>query len=206
MNKLTSTKNRFLISLVGPSETEKAQLLYNWLRIGTNQQKFDEIHSLYQHTQPLYDVLQKEIENILFVRGVNFEKIESLKTTLQSTWWTLKNQVKKVATQNHLLMLILLEDILDWKLFTLSKTCFVKTILGKTLSTRNSKQFSFNTPRCDASQYVFCWDQRIGTVIRAIGTGIRAIQPVPRCVKCSLQSFIDWLMAANIQSLTLLYK
>ena len=31
----------------------------------------------YQHSQPLYDVMQKEIEN-LFVRGVNFEFIDSL--------------------------------------------------------------------------------------------------------------------------------
>ena len=33
----------------------------------------------YQHSQPLYNVLQKEIENLEFVRGVNFEFIDSLK-------------------------------------------------------------------------------------------------------------------------------
>ena len=30
MNKLIFTKNRVFISLVGPPETEKTQLIYNW--------------------------------------------------------------------------------------------------------------------------------------------------------------------------------
>ena len=79
MNKLISTKNRVLISLVGPSETGKSQLIYNWLKIGTFQTKFDQIYFFYQHSQPLYDVMQKEIENLEFVPGVNFEFIDSLK-------------------------------------------------------------------------------------------------------------------------------
>ena len=79
MNKLISTKNRVFISLVGPSETGKSQLIYNWLKIGTFQPTFDKIYFFYQHSQPLYDVMQKEIENLEFVRGVNFEFIDSLK-------------------------------------------------------------------------------------------------------------------------------
>ena len=79
MNKLISTNNRVFISLVGPSETGKSQLIYNWLKIGTFQPKFDKIYFFYQHSQPLYDVMQKEIENLEFVQGVNFEFIDSLK-------------------------------------------------------------------------------------------------------------------------------
>ena len=79
MNKLISTKNRVFNSLVGPSETGKSQLIYNWLKIGTFEAKFDKMYFFYQHSQPLYDVMQKEIENLKFVRGVNFEFIESLK-------------------------------------------------------------------------------------------------------------------------------
>ena len=71
MNKLISTKNRVFISLVGPSETGKSQCLCNWLKIGTFQPKFDKIYFFYQHSQPLYDVMQKEIESLEFVRGVN---------------------------------------------------------------------------------------------------------------------------------------
>ena len=71
--------NRVSISLVGPSETGKSQLIYNWLKNGTFQPKFDKISFFYQHSQPLYDVMQKEIENLDFVQGVNFEFIDSLK-------------------------------------------------------------------------------------------------------------------------------
>ena len=79
MNKLISTKNRVFISLVGPSETGKTEFIYNWLKLGTFQPKFDKIYFFYQHSQPLYNVMQKEIENLEFVQGVNFEFIDSLK-------------------------------------------------------------------------------------------------------------------------------
>ena len=79
MNKLVSTKNRVFFSLDGPSETGKSQLIYNWLKVGTFQQKFDKIYFFYQHSQPLYDVMQEEIENLEFVQGVNFEFIDSPK-------------------------------------------------------------------------------------------------------------------------------
>ena len=79
MNKLISPKNRVFISLVGPFENGKSQLFYNWLKIGTFQPVFDKIYFFYQRSQPLYNVMQKEIENLEFVQGVNFEFIDSLK-------------------------------------------------------------------------------------------------------------------------------
>ena len=79
MNKLISTKNRVFISLVGPSETGKSQLIYNWLKIGTFQPKFDKIYFSYINSQTLYDVMQKENENLEFEQEVNFEFIDSLK-------------------------------------------------------------------------------------------------------------------------------
>ena len=44
MNKLFFTEHRVFISLVGPSETGKPQLIYNWLKIGTFQPKLDKIY------------------------------------------------------------------------------------------------------------------------------------------------------------------
>ena len=79
MKNLISTKKRVVISLVGPSETGKSQLIFNWLKNGTFQPKSDKIFFFHQNYQPLYDVMQKEIENLEFVRGVNFEIIDSLK-------------------------------------------------------------------------------------------------------------------------------
>ena len=65
--------------MIGPSETGKEELVYNWLKIGTFQPKFDKVYFFYQLSQPFYDVTQKEIENLEFVRGVKFEIIDSLK-------------------------------------------------------------------------------------------------------------------------------
>ena len=35
---------------------------FNWLKIGTFQPKFDRSHIFYQHSQPLYNVMQKELK------------------------------------------------------------------------------------------------------------------------------------------------
>ena len=79
MNKLISTKNRIFISLVGPSDSVKTYLILEWLKVGTFQPKFGKIYFFYQHPQPLYDVIQNEIDNLEFVQGVQFEFIKSLK-------------------------------------------------------------------------------------------------------------------------------
>ena len=49
------------------------------LKSGTIQPKFDKIYFFYQQSQPLYDVIQKEIKKLEFVQGVNFKFIDSLK-------------------------------------------------------------------------------------------------------------------------------
>ena len=85
MNKSIFKKNRVFISLVGPSETWESQLIYHWVKIGTFQPKFDKIYFFCQPAQPLYDVMQKEFENLEFVRGVKFELIDSLKNNGTST-------------------------------------------------------------------------------------------------------------------------
>ena len=79
MDKLFSTKNSIFISLVGPSDSGKMYLIDEWLKIVTFQPKFDRICFFYQHPQPLYGVMQKEIDNLQFAQGVHFEFINSLK-------------------------------------------------------------------------------------------------------------------------------
>ena len=79
MNNLISTKNRSLFQWLVHQKLKKLQLNYNWLKIGTFQAKFDKIYFFYQHSQPLFDVMQIEIEKLAFVRGINFEYIDSLK-------------------------------------------------------------------------------------------------------------------------------
>ena len=77
INKVFSTKNRII--LVGPGDSGKTYLIHEWLKVGTFQPKFDKNYFFYQRPQPLYGVMQKEIDNLEFVQGVNFEFINSLK-------------------------------------------------------------------------------------------------------------------------------
>ena len=78
MNKIISTKERIFISLVGPSGSGKSHLIHEWLTIGTFQPEFDKIYYLYQHYQSLYGLMSKDVKNIEFIEGVDFEFIQNL--------------------------------------------------------------------------------------------------------------------------------
>ena len=67
------------MSLVGPSGSGKTYLIHEWLKDATFQPKFDKNYFFYQHLQPLYDVMEKEIDNLGFVQGVRFEFTNSSK-------------------------------------------------------------------------------------------------------------------------------
>ena len=54
--------------------------------------------------------------------------------------------LKRFAIQKRLLILLLLADIVDWILFTLNTTSFIKANLGETLSSRTHKVFFSSLP------------------------------------------------------------
>ena len=80
----------------------------------------------YQHSQPLYDVMQKEIENLDFVQGVSFEFIDSLKNNGTKYLLILTILVKRFAIQKPLLTLPPLGDIEVWAQSTLNATFFTR--------------------------------------------------------------------------------
>ena len=100
-------------------------------KIGKNQPKLDKIYFFYQQSQLLYDVMQKEIENLEFVRGVNFELIDSLKNN--GTKY-LTTPLKRFANQKPLLTLPALGDIGVWAQSTLNTTFFTRANQEDTLS------------------------------------------------------------------------
>ena len=67
---------------------------------------------------------------------------------------------KRFAIQKHLLILLLPADIVDWVLFTLSTTCFIKANLGETLSSRTPTLFFSSLPVmwCQSGRLVHNWD------------------------------------------------
>ena len=78
--KINFYKNGVFMSLVGPSETRKSQFKHNWLKLGTFEPKIDKNYFFQQYYQQLHDVMQKEVENLELVQGVDFEFRDSFKS------------------------------------------------------------------------------------------------------------------------------
>ena len=140
-------KNRVFVSLVGPSEPGKSSPFHNWLKIGTFQPNFDKIYFFYQHSQPLYDVMRKEIENLEFVLGVNFDFIDSLKNN---------------GTKYMLIFDESFEEICDSKAFVdiattgrhrglstiyIKHNLFHQSKLGRDVELQNTHNVPFKSPR-----------------------------------------------------------
>ena len=111
MNKLISTENSIFPCLVGPCDFGKKYLIHEWLKVGTFQTKFDKICFFYQHPQPLYDVMKKEIDNLEFLQGVHFENINFLKNNGTKYLLILMTDVQNFATLRSLWTFLLLADI-----------------------------------------------------------------------------------------------
>ena len=155
MNNVLFTKILVFKSLVGQSETERgqSQLIFNWLEIGKFLPNIDKISFFSQCPQ-------KEIDSLEVVQGITFEFIDSLKkATVQNTCWSLTVHVKKFAIQRCHLILLPLEDIVDWVILTLFTSCFINAVFGETLSSRTRTSFFLNLPVmwCKSTHLVHSW-------------------------------------------------
>ena len=135
------------VSLVGPSETGKSQLIYNWLKNGTFYLKFDKFYFFYQHSQPLYDVMQTEFENLEFVRGKNFEFIDSLKNNGTKFLLIFDNSCEEICYSKAFV------DIATtwrhWRLSTIyiKHNHFHQSNLGRDVELQNTHIVLFKSPR-----------------------------------------------------------
>ena len=74
-------------------------------------QSLTKFRFFYQHSQPLYDVMQKEIENLEFAHGVNFEFIDSLKNNGKKYLLIFYDSCEEICNPKPLLTLPPLGDI-----------------------------------------------------------------------------------------------
>ena len=147
MNKLISTKNPVFISLVGPSQTGKSKLIYNWLKIRTFQPKFDKLYFFYQYSQPLYDVMQKEIENLEFVRGVNFEFIDSLKINGTKYLLTFDNSCEEICKSKAFVDIATAGRHRGLSTIYIKHNLFHQSKLGRVFELQNTHIVHFKSPR-----------------------------------------------------------
>ena len=147
MSDLISTKNRVFISLVGPSETGKSQLIYNWLKIGTFQPKFDNIYFFHQHSQPLYNVIQKEIESLEFVQGVNFEFNDSLKNNGTKYLLMFDDSCEEICNSKASVDIAAAERHRGLSTIYIIHNLFHQSKLGRDVELQNTHTVLFKSPR-----------------------------------------------------------
>ena len=147
MNKLLSTKNRVFISLVGPSETGKPQLIYIWLKLGKFLPKIDMIYFFYQHSQPLYDVIQKEIENLEFVQGVNFEFIDSLKNNGTKQLLIFDDSCEEICNSKAFVDIATAGRHRGLSTIYIEHNLFHQSKLGRDVELQNTYIVPFDSPR-----------------------------------------------------------
>ena len=145
---LISTKNRVFISFVGPSETGKSQPIYNWLRIGTFQPKFfDKRYFFHQPSQPLYDVMQEENENLEFVRGVNFEFIESIKNNGTKYFLNFDDHCEEICNSKAFVDIATAVRHRGLRTFYIKHNLFHQSKLGRDVELQNTHNVLFKSPR-----------------------------------------------------------
>ena len=147
MNKLISTKTRVFISLVGPSEIRKSQLIYNWLKIGTFQPKFDKIYFFNQNSHPLYDIMQKETKKIEFVRRVIFEFIDSLKNNGTKYLLIFDDSCEEICNSNAFVDIATAGRHRGLSTIYLKHNLFHQNNLGRDVELQNTHNVIFKSPR-----------------------------------------------------------
>ena len=147
MNKLISTRNRVFISLVGPSETRNLQVIHNWLKFGTFQPKFVQIYFFYQLSQPLYNVMRKEIKKLEFVQGVNFEFIDSLKNNGTKYLLMFDDSCEEICNSKAFVDIATAGIHLGLRTIYIKHNLFHQSKLGRNIELQNTNIILFKSPR-----------------------------------------------------------
>ena len=135
----------------GPSETGNSQFIYNLLKIGTFQPNFDKVYWFYQYSQPFYEVMQKEIENLEFVQGVNFEFIDSLRNNSTKYLLILDDSFEEICQSKTFVDFATTGR--QWGLSTIyiKHNLFDQSKLGRDVELQNTHIILFKSP-CDVRQ------------------------------------------------------
>ena len=147
MNKLISTKNRVFISLVGPGESGKSQLICQGLKNDAFQPKFDKILFFYQHFPPLYDVMLKEIENIEFVQGVNFDFFDSPENNGTKYLLIFDDSCQEICNSREFEKIAVAGRHRGLSTIYIKHNLFHKSKLGRDIELQNTHIVLFKSPR-----------------------------------------------------------
>ena len=122
-------------------------LQLNWLKIGIFQPKFDKVCLFYQHSQQLYDVMQKKIERLEFVQGVNFEFIDSLKNNGTKFLLSFDDSCVEICNSKALVDIATAGRHRGLSIFYIKHNFFHQSKLGRDVELQNTHIVLFKSPR-----------------------------------------------------------
>ena len=102
---------------------------------------------LNQHSQPLHDVMQKEIENLEFVRGGNFEFIDSLKNNSTKYLLTFDDSCEKICNSKALVDIAATGRHRGLSTIHIKHNLFHQSKLGRDVELQNNHIVPFKSPR-----------------------------------------------------------
>ena len=153
MNKFNFLKNYVFVPSVGPSETGKSKLFCYWLKNVTFQPNFDKIYLFYQHSQLLFDVMQKKIENLGFFQVVHFDIIELLKSNGTKYLVIFVDSCEEICTSKAFVDFATAGRHRGLSSIYIQHNLFHQSELGRYVEPENTHIVPFKSP-CDvASQY-----------------------------------------------------
>ena len=126
---------------------QKLENICNCLKIGTFQPKFDKNYFSYQLSQPLYDVMQKEIESLEFVRGVNFEFIDSLKNIGTKYLLILDDSFEEICNSTAFVDIATTGRHRGLSTIYIKHNLFHQSKLGRDVELQNTHIVLFKSPR-----------------------------------------------------------
>ena len=145
MNKIISTKERVFISIVGPSGSGKSHLIFEWLKIGTFQLKFDKIFYFYQHYQPLYGQMQRK--NLKFIQGVDFELIENVPNNGTKYLLIFDDSCEEISNSKQFVKVATAGRNKGLNTIYIKHNLFHQSKLGRDVEIQNTHIVLFKSPR-----------------------------------------------------------
>ena len=147
MNKLTSTKERIFISLVVPSGSGQFHLIHAWLIIGTFQPDFVEIYYFYQYYKSLYGLMSKNIKNIHFFQGVDFEFNHSLPNDGTKYLLIFDNSCEEISSSKDNVKISTSGRHKGLSTIYIKHNLFHQSRLGRNIELQNTHILLFRSPR-----------------------------------------------------------
>ena len=101
----------------------------------------------YQHSQPLYNVMQKEIENLEFVQGVNFDFIDSLKNNGTKNLLLLDDSCEEICNSKAFVDIAATGRHRGLSTIYIKHNLFHQSKVGRDVELQNTHIVLFNSPR-----------------------------------------------------------